>query len=134
MRQTPENHETRLEDRIVSLGYLGMGSALTISFLPRHGYVARFLCVRGNYRLALDTGDPGVYFGWLHNCFCDPSMIVNPMPARQFKPVCYGILEPDGTLYMSENCICEDKDVLRDEVLECAPEGSKIVRLYVKTK
>ena len=58
--------------------------------------------------------------------------IIKKQWRKQFTPICYGILQPDGTLYMSESCICEDEQPLRDEVLECAPEGSRIVRLYVK--
>jgi hypothetical protein len=34
---------------------------------------------------------------------------------KRYRPVCYGILEPGGKLYMSENCICEDRDVLEYE-------------------
>ena len=51
--------------------------------------------------------------------------------AKSYKRVCYGILTPEGDLWMSESCICEDKSVLLSEELASAPVGSKIIPLYV---
>ena len=49
---------------------------------------------------------------------------------------CYAILRPDGKLWMDETCVCEDPDILRDEVLPNINEDvvgkCKIVRLYVQ--
>jgi hypothetical protein len=56
--------------------------------------------------------------------------------AISFTPVCYGILKPDGELWMSESCICEDADILRNEELPGINEEvagkCKVVRLYVR--
>jgi hypothetical protein len=51
-----------------------------------------------------------------------------------YKRVCYGIQKPDGELWMSESCICEDKSTLLIEELKSAPEGSKVVPLFVRKR
>ncbi len=53
------------------------------------------------------------------------------------KPFFYAIVTPDGEPYMSENCVCQDRAPLEDEVEELNIEegltketGYRIVALY----
>ena len=55
--------------------------------------------------------------------------------APKLKRVAYGILKPDGELYMSESCICEDKICLLEELEGANQEADgkcMIVPLYVR--
>ncbi len=49
---------------------------------------------------------------------------------------CYGILQPDGRLWMGENCVCREADVLESEVLSEANDEvngkCRVVKLYVR--